>query len=107
MLVLGVQQSASDIQGGVGLVANRVCLLQPHGPCQAPLYMPGSYVCVYVYIYVIHTHTDTHLCIHFFLLFSINGYHKILNLVPCPYTVGVYYFHILYLVVCIMLILNS
>ena len=44
MLVLGVQQADSDIQGGVGLVADHVCLLQPHGPCQAPLYVQGSSV---------------------------------------------------------------
>ena len=38
------------------------------------------YMCVYIYIYI---YTHTHIYIFFFRFFSIIGYYKILNIVPC------------------------
>ena len=42
-----------------------------------------------------------HICIFFFIFFSIVNYHRILNIVPCALLVGSCYLSVLYITVCI------
>ena len=60
---------------------------------------------LYIYIYI-HIHTHAYVCVHmytFFLrFFSIIGYYKILNIVPCTICRSLLFLYFIYSGVCLL-----